>query len=537
MSANYAAGLSPYPDKGKCGLPENFDPPEDLERKVLELAEMIRNARNVVFHTGAGISTSVGIPDFRYETNVQRSSLSLIRHSMRLALKAHHREMESPLSLSVNGEEKHPVSDWGPNGVWTMEEKGLAPRFDTTFEEARPSSTHLALLALQRSGSLKYLVSQNVDGLHVRSGFPRDLLSELHGNMFVEECIKCGKELAITDSEHSDAEVSYTDNGTFNLSRGQTPLTEGSEDLDRHSDPEESFARDLPDFPSINPDATLLDDDDDTSIGIPNVPYRSLTQEEARLYSDQEEIDTELSLSGLLPAHDFTSDIAGIIASNMIQAALAGAVQGPPRRDNPQRAPPRGYRKQGKLRDTILDWEDSLPDRDLNRADEACRSADLAVTLGTSLQIKPSGNLPLLTKRNGGRLAIVNLQPTKHDKHADLRIHGYVDDVMTKLMKHLGLEIPEWEGPVVRESSEVVPETVKREAKSEPLSAKTETKPQPVTPKPEPRCHQNGTRQDNGEKTVEQEEATGDFPSLESADTKQDCQPVSKRAKLEPLVA
>lgn len=37
------------------------------------------------------------------------------------------------------------------------------------------------------------------------------------------------KELALSDSEHSDAEVSFTENGTFNLSRGQTPLTEGSE--------------------------------------------------------------------------------------------------------------------------------------------------------------------------------------------------------------------------------------------------------------------------------------------------------------------
>lgn len=37
------------------------------------------------------------------------------------------------------------------------------------------------------------------------------------------------KELTISDSEHSDAEVSYTENGIFNLSRGQTPLTEGSE--------------------------------------------------------------------------------------------------------------------------------------------------------------------------------------------------------------------------------------------------------------------------------------------------------------------
>lgn len=37
------------------------------------------------------------------------------------------------------------------------------------------------------------------------------------------------KELTISDSEHSDAEVSYTESGMFNLSRGQTPLTEGSE--------------------------------------------------------------------------------------------------------------------------------------------------------------------------------------------------------------------------------------------------------------------------------------------------------------------
>lgn len=42
------------------------------------------------------------------------------------------------------------------------------------------------------------------------------------------------------------------------------------------------------------------------------------------------------------------------------------------------------------------------------------RIADLSVTLGTSLQIRPSGNLPLATKRRGGRLVIVNLQPTKH---------------------------------------------------------------------------------------------------------------------------
>uniref|UniRef100_A0A8B9ECJ1 NAD-dependent protein deacylase sirtuin-6 n=1 Tax=Anser cygnoides TaxID=8845 RepID=A0A8B9ECJ1_ANSCY len=268
------------------GLDQIFDPPEELERKVRELADLIRSSSNVVFHTGAGISTASGIPDFR-----------------------------------------------GPNGVWTMEEKGLSPKFDTTFENARPSKTHMALLGLQRVGILKFLVSQNVDGLHVRSGFPRDKLAELHGNMFVEECVKCGKQ----------------------------------------------YVR-----------------------------------------------DAVVGSMGLKP----TGRLCSVTKARGLRAC------------------------RGKLRDTILDWEDSLPDRDLTLADEACRKADLSVTLGTSLQIKPSGNLPLITKKRGGKLVIVNLQATKHDKQADLRIHAYVDDVMTKLMKHLGLEVPEWTGPVVVESAE-----------------------------------------------------------------------------------
>ncbi|XP_036874460.1 NAD-dependent protein deacylase sirtuin-6 isoform X3 [Manis javanica] len=289
MSVNYAAGLSPYADKGKCGLPEIFDPPEELEQKVWELAQLVWQSSNVVFHTGAGISTASGIPDFR-----------------------------------------------GPHGVWTMEEQGLAPKFDTTFESARPSQTHMALVQLERVGLLRFLVSQNVDGLHVRSGFPRNKLAELHGNMFVEECVKC---------------------------------------------------------------------------------------------------------------------------------------------------------KTGELRDTILDWEDALPDRDLTLADEASRNADLSITLGTSLQIRPSGNLPLATKRRGGRLVIVNLQPTKHDRHADLRIHGYVDEVMTRLMKHLGVEIPAWDGPRVLERALPPlprPPAPKQEPKAEPPAQ--HNGPAPTSPKQEPRA-------------------------------------------------
>ncbi|KAK6325123.1 hypothetical protein J4Q44_G00044650 [Coregonus suidteri] len=62
--------------------------------------------------------------------------------------------------------------------------------------------------------------------------------------------------MAITDSELSDEEASILESGGFSVSRATTPqLTDVSEDLDQqsvHSDPEEAFLRDLPEFPSVD---------------------------------------------------------------------------------------------------------------------------------------------------------------------------------------------------------------------------------------------------------------------------------------------
>ncbi|XP_060704500.1 reticulophagy regulator 3 isoform X1 [Hemiscyllium ocellatum] len=173
------------------------------------------------------------------------------------------------------------------------------------------------------------------------------------------------KELEISDSEHSDTEVSYADNGTFNLSRGQTPITDGSEDLDRHSDPEESFARDLPEFPSINPNvAGLDDDDDDTSLGIPTAPYQASAQEDVSLFSDQEDIDVDISLSGLPSPLNFTGSqgltLAGALASNMMAAALSGADREAQMvRDNPPRFASQTYHEHsGTEMDTDAEGDD-----------------------------------------------------------------------------------------------------------------------------------------------------------------------------------
>jgi len=61
------------------------------------------------------------------------------------------------------------------------------------YEETRPTAAHMALRALVRTKRVRHVVSQNVDGLHRRSGMPATSLTELHGNIFLEQCVRCGK--------------------------------------------------------------------------------------------------------------------------------------------------------------------------------------------------------------------------------------------------------------------------------------------------------------------------------------------------------
>lgn len=50
----------------------------------------------------------------------------------------------------------------------------------------------MALVEMMNKGYLKHIVSQNIDGLHRKSGIPADGISELHGNTNCEQCAKCG---------------------------------------------------------------------------------------------------------------------------------------------------------------------------------------------------------------------------------------------------------------------------------------------------------------------------------------------------------
>lgn len=61
----------------------------------------------------------------------------------------------------------------------------------TTITKAQPTKGHMSMVKLFREGYLKYIISQNVDGLHRKSGIPYDNIAELHGNTNLEVCTKC----------------------------------------------------------------------------------------------------------------------------------------------------------------------------------------------------------------------------------------------------------------------------------------------------------------------------------------------------------
>ena len=131
--------------------------------KIQLLKEMINESKRIVFFGGAGVSTESEIKDFRsadgiYMMDYKYPPESVLSHSFYVQHTAEFYEFY---------------------------------RKYLCFPDAKPNMAHFKLAELEKSGKLKAVITQNVDGLHQLAGSETDY--ELHGSALRNYCVKCGK--------------------------------------------------------------------------------------------------------------------------------------------------------------------------------------------------------------------------------------------------------------------------------------------------------------------------------------------------------
>jgi len=225
---------------------------QDLSKRIEALAQWMYESKYLVVFTGAGISTESGLPDFR-----------------------------------------------GPDGLWTRRDKGLPPEpLKVAWDAVEPNAGHLAIAELQKLKKLKFLISQNVDNLHLKSGIRADMLAELHGNIAKLRCKQCEE--------------------TVDHEEGRTRCRCG-----------------------------------------------------------------------------------------------------------------------GALVKSVVDFGESLPQRDLMLSYEHARKSDLFVVAGSSLVVTPAADMPREALRSGAKLVIINQGETPFDREAGLRFQERVGDVLPRAVRRL----------------------------------------------------------------------------------------------------
>ena len=84
----------------------------------------------------------------------------------------------------------------------------------------------------------------------------------------------------------------------------------------------------------------------------------------------------------------------------------------------------------GLVKTATISFGQQMPQAAMTRAEEAALDCDLFLVLGSSLVVYPAAGFPLIAKRNGARLAIVNREPTELDVYADLVLNAEIGAVM-----------------------------------------------------------------------------------------------------------
>ena len=133
------------------------------ENEKTKLQKIIDDSTNIVFFGGAGVSTESGIPDFRSEDGLYRQKYKY--------------SPEQVISHSFFMKYPDVFYEFYKDKMMCL--------------EAKPNAAHNKLSELEKSGKLKAVVTQNIDGLHQKAG--NKTVYELHGSIHRYYCMKCKK--------------------------------------------------------------------------------------------------------------------------------------------------------------------------------------------------------------------------------------------------------------------------------------------------------------------------------------------------------
>lgn len=127
-----------------------------------KIEQLVKNAKNIVVFSGAGFSTESNIPDFRSDTGIYRKKI-----------------YPYPCEVMIS------------HDFFMHDTKQFYEfyRNEMVYENAKPNKGHKAIAKLEKSGKLKAVITQNIDGLHQLAGNTK--VYELHGSIHRNYCMNC----------------------------------------------------------------------------------------------------------------------------------------------------------------------------------------------------------------------------------------------------------------------------------------------------------------------------------------------------------
>ena len=143
----------------------------EVEESIRDLVEVWARVQHVVVLTGAGLSTASGIPDFRSPGGL----------------------WERFRAVSI---QEFLESESARVGYWRYKQVTWE-----ILQQAEPNPAHTSLTDLAKGGRIELLVTQNVDGLHSRSGFPVERMVRIHGTDAEVVCLSCGNRQAREETQ------------------------------------------------------------------------------------------------------------------------------------------------------------------------------------------------------------------------------------------------------------------------------------------------------------------------------------------------